>query len=228
MNILSSDSISGVGWLYGAPFVGKNFLYRLRDVGYSLLLREVHIERPAKIEESVVRGERTISIRPQPIVVSGLPFKKSESLISLFLHVEQSEDISLRQLIEVTPIQIKPSEDSRKTVGLDKITVCLEPCQLLIENMLRFDYGVPRSETTYDITVTSYRVRVPYQFKERVLNPKRKTGPIGDYCKISIINNQEGKCYDIFSDYEWDLAVIAVIHTNGHAFYMGHMERKNK
>jgi hypothetical protein len=227
MNILSSDWISGVGWLYGAPFVGQSFLYRLRDVGYSLLIREVHAERPAVIEESVVHGRRTISITLPPMLV-GQPMKKPESLLSLFLHVAQSEDISLRELMEVTPVQIKPSEDIRKTEVLDKITVCLEPFQLLIENMLHSDHGLRPPETTYDITDASYGIRVPFTLKERVFNPKRKTGPRGDYCKISIINNQEGQCYDIRCNYEWDLTVINFLRSNGKGAHVRHLERKNE
>jgi len=217
MNIFPSDWIQfGPGWLYGAPFIGKNFLYRLSGITYSLLFREEQAVTDSMIERDV--ETRTITIK-----AGGQPRKKPESIL---LHVAQSEVISLRELIEVTPIQIKLIEGSRKTQYLDKITVTLEPWQLLMDDMLAFDYKMGLSETTYEIVDSCYKVRAPHMLR-RLFNPEKGKKGVGSDCwRISIMNNQDNQCYDLCSNYDWHLTVVNLINGKGEAGYVGHLERK--
>jgi hypothetical protein len=185
------------GRLYAAPFVSEYLLYRLNDIDQSLLLR---------IEEG---GVSTSEINHESLTIQTqvtLGWKPK----CVFLHRSASARTPLRELGQMlpTPISLGSSQQEHR---LDAIRVSLEPFQLpSARAFLPLDKKAP--SMVHEIERTKYSVSLPDSLVSAPDFAKSSLDGVFFECyKVSIVNENTGRSYNLDSDQEWSLSALAMV-----------------
>jgi hypothetical protein len=185
------------GRLYAAPFVSEYLLYRLNDIDQSLLLRvkEGGVSTSEIHDESLtIQTQVTLGWKPECV----------------FFHRSVSASTPLRELGQMppTPINLGRSQQEHR---LDGIIVSVEPFQLpSARACLLLDKKAP--SIVHEIEKTKYGVSIPDSLVSAPDFAKSSLDGVFFECyKVSIVNEDTGKTYNLDSDQEWSLSALAMV-----------------
>jgi hypothetical protein len=186
----------GPGRLYGAPFVSQYLLYRLNDIDCSLLFC---------VESGTVS---TTEVNPEARTIQTRVTARTPRVV--FLHRSSSARTSLRELGQIRPFQIS-LESSQEKHRVDGVTVSLEPIRLPSNRgFLLLNKRAP--SVAHQIEGAAYTVRMPDSLCTAPDFAKKPLNGIFFECyRVSIVNEQTGKCYDFDSDQEWSLSALGMV-----------------
>jgi hypothetical protein len=183
------------GRLYGAPFVSECLLYRLNDINYSLLFC---------VESGTVS---TTEVDPEARTIWTRAAVRKPKFVSL--HRSSSARTSLRQLGQIPPFQISLERSGKHRVG--EITVFLELMRLpsnrgfVLLDMTAQPVAHKIQGTEYTVTLPDSLCSAP-DFAKRPLD-----GVFFDCYRLSVVNEENGKSYDLDSDREWSLSALGMV-----------------
>lgn len=104
------------GRLYGAPFVSKHLLYRLYDIGYSLLL----------YQEDATVATTEVNMETGVILTRATPRQPKIA----YLHLSPSATSPLLELGRLPSVKIPLFEGPQEKQCLNRLTISVEPIQL--------------------------------------------------------------------------------------------------
>lgn len=190
--------IVGPGYLYNAPFVSQHLLYRLYNLDCSLLFS---VEAEAVSTTKIDADTRTARTRTE-----------TQKPKNAYLHFSTSAETSLAELCKIPPLQISLLKTTERKWRLGCLIVSLEPWQLPSKRGL-FLTDPSESYSSHKIDGTFYAVKTPGPLV-RAPDLARETldEVIYSCCKVSILNEKDGRLYDYDANLEWSLAALRLVH----------------
>jgi hypothetical protein len=205
----------GPGRLYGGPFVGRYLLYRLNDIDRSLLFCE---------------GESTVAITEIDTETQVIRTRAAvHKLEAVYLHFSLSARTPLSELGKIPPIKISLSDGVANRYSLDGVIVSLDTCKLPSKQGLLLG-NIKAPSLINEIEDTFYVVRTPgplIHARHLATVENALDGVYFQCYKISMMNEYDREYYDIYSDREWNLSVLRLVH-QWQPMYEGVLERAVK